>query len=129
MHSDSQNSVLENQQKVTLETTIRLSWYDKRIAVNLTQGQEYLMINRNPTLDIWFPDIYMSKVQDLRVPTYVIAPRYLKITGDSKLTYSARVNYDFNCPMNFQYYPVSQIHECYTKMQISCNNPIWNESL
>ena len=93
-------------QKVTLETTIRLTWFDTRISVNLSKDQDYLMINRNPTLDIWFPDVYLSKVQDLRVPTYVIEPRYLKITKDRRLTYSARVNYDFACPMNFKYYPV-----------------------
>ena len=46
---------------MSLEVTLRLRWHDHRIKVNLTEGEEFLMINRNPTLDIWFPDLYIPK--------------------------------------------------------------------
>ena len=94
-------------QKVTLETTIRLKWYDPRISLDLPEGKDYLIVNRNPTLDIWFPDLYIDRAIQLRVPTYVIEPKYLKITNTSLLTYSARVNYEMKCAMLFYDYPVN----------------------
>ncbi len=55
---------------------------------------------------IWFPDVYVDKAKDLRVPVYKIPPAYLRIFEGGGLVYSARVNYDVACPMNFENYPL-----------------------
>ena len=55
----------------------------------------------------WFPDVFISKAKELRKPFYKIPPSYLRIYGDGKMVYSARVNFDLSCPMDFAKYPVS----------------------
>ena len=54
-----------------------------------------------------FPDIFIDKAQALRVPSYVIQPSYLRVYKSGKMSYSARVNYDVACEMNFEAYPVT----------------------
>lgn len=103
----------EPKQVISLESTIRISWYDPRIKVSLPEDNktQYILFNRNPVDHIWFPDIFVDKAKELRVPVYKIPPSYLRIYGDSQLLYSARVNYDLACPMGFEYYPVDT-QEC-----------------
>ena len=67
----------------------------------------YIIMNRDPVKDFWFPDIYIDKAKAVRRPTYQVPPAYLRIFPSGRLLYSARVNYDLSCPMDFQYYPVS----------------------
>ena len=45
------------------------------------------------------------------MPVYKIPPAYLRMYGDSRMLYSARVNYDIACPMSFESYPVDT-QEC-----------------
>ncbi|TRY76219.1 hypothetical protein TCAL_03829 [Tigriopus californicus] len=103
----------EPKQVISLESTIRISWFDPRIKVTLPNDNktQYILFNRNPVDHIWFPDIFVDKAKELRVPVYKIPPSYLRIYGDSQLLYSARVNYDLACPMGFEYYPVDT-QEC-----------------
>lgn len=98
----------ERGQMISIESTLRVSWYDTRIRVDIPKENpnEYLRLNRNPTEKIFFPDVFVDKAKDLRIPTYNIRPSYLRIYNDSKLFYSARVNYDIACPMDFANYPV-----------------------
>ena len=41
---------------------------------------------------------------------FQLVPAYLRVYNDSKLKYSARVNYDVACPMNFKKYPLDTQH-------------------
>mgnify|MGYP003899990887 CR=1 FL=1 len=52
-----------------------------------------------------------------RVPVYRIAPTYLRVFSDGKMQYSARVNYDVACPMNFVNYPADTQAEMDTKFR------------
>ena len=70
-------------------------------------------MNRDPARDFWFPDVYIDKAKAVRKPTYEIPPAYLRIYPSGRFLYSARVNYDISCPMNFKFYPVSI-------------NPVWS---
>ena len=102
-------------QSISLETSIRLKWYDKRISVDVPDsskcsednGECYVLVNRNSTNAIWFPDIYVDKTKDLRNPVYQIAPASMKFYENHKLFYNRRINYDLSCPMQFSHYPVS----------------------
>ena len=96
-------------QEISLESTIRLTWFDKRIKAKLNKSldENYVIINRNPVDHFWFPDIFISKAKELRKPFYKIPPSYLRIHDDGKMVYSARVNFDLSCPMDFSKYPVS----------------------
>ncbi len=96
-------------QVISLESTLRLSWYDRRLRVHLPDeksNRTYLLFNRDPVKNIWFPDVFVDKAKDLRVPVYKIPPEYLRVYNDSRILFSARVNYDIACPMSFENYPV-----------------------
>ena len=102
-------------QSISLETSILLAWYDNRI--NLDESADsscikdaelcYMLINRNATNDIWFPDIFVDKTKSLRNPVYQIPPASLKFYENHRLFYNQRINYDLSCPMQFDHYPVS----------------------
>ena len=99
---------------ISVESTIRLSWYDERIRPNIesTTSEKnvgYILINRDPAERFWFPDIYIDKAKAVRMPSFRIPPAYLRIYPSGQFVYSARVNYDISCPMDFKYYPVSEI--------------------
>ena len=107
-------------QEISLESTIRLSWYDERIkpkntSISKDNSLGYIIMNRDPVQDFWFPDIYIDKAKAVRKPTYQVPPAYLRIYPSGRLLYSARVNYDISCPMHFQYYPVGipKSKKCY----------------
>ena len=82
--------------------------YDNRVRakINKSLNEEYVIINRNPVDHFWFPDIYISKAKELRKPFYKIPPSYLRVHESGKMVYSARVNFDLSCPMDFGKYPV-----------------------
>ena len=102
-------------QSISLETSIRLTWYDTRIEINSTQsagcteqeGKCYILVNRNATSSIWLPDVYVDKTKDLRNPVYQIPPASMQFYDNHKLFYNQRINYDLSCPMQFNDYPVS----------------------
>ena len=73
-------------------------------------------MNRDPVEHFWFPDIFIDKAKLVRKPTYEIAPAYLRIYPSGRFLYSARVNYDISCPMDFKFYPVSS-----KNMQKNCS--------
>ena len=62
----------------------------------------YLLFNRDPVRELWFPDVFIPRAKDVRVPAYKILPSYLRIYDSGLMMYSARVNYDLSCPMNFK---------------------------
>ena len=101
-------AVDEPNQAVSLESTIRLYWFDERITIakgtsNLRYDtkldEHYLLFNRNPVKHLWFPDVFIAHAKELRVPVYQIPPLYLRIYENGRMMYSARVNYDISCPM------------------------------
>ena len=99
-------------QTISVEATIRVVWKDGRIKINIKNNtdnvDDYILFNRDPTDHLWFPDIFINKAQEIRVPVYKIPPVYLRIYESHKMMYSARVNFDLSCPMKFNLYPVDQ---------------------
>ena len=78
------------------------------IVLDKTHDGRYLLFNRDPVQHLWFPDVYIHKAKELRVPVYKIPPAYLRIYDTGLMMYSARVNYDLSCPMVFDNYPVDE---------------------
>ena len=68
----------------------------------------YIVLNRDPVENLWFPDVFIDKAKDVRVPVYKIPPVYLRVYESRLMVYSARVNYDLSCPMSFENYPVDK---------------------
>ena len=103
-------SIDEPNQVVSMESTVRIQWHDTRINVTLPpdhpKDMDYLLFNRDPIRDIWFPDVFIDKAKAVRAPTYKIPPAYLRMFPGGRMLYSARVNYDISCPMSFESYPV-----------------------
>ena len=120
-------NVDEPNQVISLESTIRLKWFDHRISIQVNQsnenlrydenlGEHFLLFNRKPVDHIWFPDVFIAHAKELRMPVYQIPPLYLRIYETGRMLYSARVNYDVNCPMKFEDYPVD-IQHCYIELE------------
>lgn len=85
-----------------------MTWRDPRLTVRIPSYSptNYVFFRSDVTRHIWFPDVYIDGIQDLRFPAYKVKPAYLRVYNDSLLKYSARVNYDVACPMHFEKYPV-----------------------
>jgi len=106
-------NVDEPAQLITIETSLRMTWRDPRLTVRIPaySPTNYVFFRSDVTQHIWFPDVYIDGIQDLRYPAYKVKPAYLRVYNDSMLKYSARVNYDVACPMHFEKYPVD-IQRC-----------------
>ena len=72
-------------QIVTMEVSLRLHWFDKRIAMNnatlesLAEDQDFLTLNPRIARHIWVPDIFIDQAKDLREPTFHVLPASLRI--------------------------------------------------
>ena len=101
--------------------SIRLYWFDKRINIDIPDETEcekdnglqdninnscFVLISRNSTDAIWFPDVYIDKIKDLRNPVYQLPAASMWFYEDHRLFYNQRINFDLSCPMNFKNYPV-----------------------
>ena len=72
----------EPNQVLSLESTLRIEWIDSRINVTVPEedaDKGYITFNRDPTGHIWFPDVFVDKAKELRVPIYKIPPVYLRM--------------------------------------------------
>ena len=101
-------NVDEPAQLITVETSLRMTWVDPRLTVRIppTSPTNYVLFRSDATRYIWFPDVYIDGIHTLRKPAYKVTPAYLRIYNNSKIKYSARVNYDVACPMHFEEYPM-----------------------
>ena len=100
--------VAEKHQLISLETSLRLYWKDARVQpveryleANDSHGR-YITLNPKLAEKFWMPDIFIDKAKSVRKPVFFIAPAYLRLYNDSLIKYSARMNYDVACPMDFQ---------------------------
>ena len=100
--------VLEKQQLISLETSLRLYWKDSRVrpVEIFLEGNDslgpYTTLNPKLAENIWMPDIFIDKARFVRKPVFFIPPAYLRLYNDSLVKYSARMNYDVACPMDFK---------------------------
>ena len=100
--------VMEKQQLISLETSLRLYWKDARVRPKeqYLEGHDslglYITLNPKLASQFWMPDIFIDKAKSVRKPVFFITPAYLRLYNDSLVKYSARMNYDVACPMHFQ---------------------------
>ena len=99
--------VLETQQLISLETSLRLYWRDSRVKPvqqflewNDSCGQ-YVSLNPDFASLIWMPDIFIDKAKTIRKPSYFTQAAYLRLYNNSLIKYSARFNFDVACSMDF----------------------------
>ena len=99
--------VLETQQLISLETSLRLYWKDSRVKAvrrfvewNDSCGQ-YVSLNPELARMIWMPDIFIDKARTIRKPSYFTQAAYLRLYNNSLIKYSARFNFDVACSMDF----------------------------
>ncbi|TRY76189.1 hypothetical protein TCAL_14758 [Tigriopus californicus] len=104
----------EPTQSISIECILRSHWQDPRIQTTMNQSgnMDYVILNRNPTSLIWFPDVYVDSAKSIEVPAYVLTPEYLRIYPDKTLLYALKITLDLSCPMDFSNYPVDTQH-CY----------------
>ena len=58
------------------------------IVLDKTHDGRYLLFNRDPVQHLWFPDVYIHKAKELRVPVYKIPPAYLQIYDKGLILYT-----------------------------------------
>jgi len=106
--------VAEKEQIISLETTLRLYWKDKRIKPleKYIDSEDligrYVTLNPDKTKQFWMPDVFIDQAKALRVPTYYTKPASLRVYSDSTIRYSSRINYDVACNMDFHRFPVDE---------------------
>ena len=64
----------EPSQLLTVETSLRMTWKDSRLAIRLPGDYptSYIRFGNNVMSYIWIPDVYIDGVQDLRSPAYKV---------------------------------------------------------
>ena len=67
-------NVDEPAQLITVETSLRMTWTDPRLNVTLPEDSptEYIRFGDGVVKHIWFPDVYIDGIQDLRFPAYKV---------------------------------------------------------
>jgi hypothetical protein len=99
--------VNEVAQLISMETSIRMFWKDRRVRAEL-DGKDYLALNPTAAEYFWIPDIFIDRSRNVRVPTYYVKPASLRIYADHTLRYSSRINFDVACSMDFRDFPVDE---------------------
>lgn len=102
--------VNEKAQYITLETSIRMIWIDKRVRSNPkpNSGVDFVSINGDQIHKFWVPDIFIDQAVKTRNPKVHVMPATLRVFPNGLIRYSARLNYDVSCNMDFHRYPVDQ---------------------
>lgn len=104
----------ESNQRVSLEVSLSLFWYDARITMNkdlkhgVDQRGEYLTLTKEDADILWTPDLYFDSVRAIRTPANVkvfVPPVSLRLYADSLIRYSSRINFDVACKMKFNHFP------------------------
>ena len=68
----------EPAQLITVETSLRMTWTDPRLNVTLPEDSptDYIRFGSGVVKHIWFPDVYIDGIQDLRSPAYKVNIKY-----------------------------------------------------
>jgi len=104
----------EKAQLVSLETTLRFYWIDKRIKPKEKYLESWDKFGNYTTLNpsfakiLWMPDVFIDQAKALRIPTYYIQPASIRVYNHSLIRYSSRINFDVACNMDFHKYPVDE---------------------
>ena len=89
----------ESNQRISLEVSLILFWYDTRLTVNqsLLHGEDqrgrYLTLGKKDAEKLWTPDLYIDKVRQIRGPKkvfYFQEPITLRLYKDNRVRYSSR---------------------------------------
>ena len=92
--------VNEVAETVSIETTLRMFWYDERLSLKNgilpdqvePGGREYITLHPSVTNQIWIPDIFVDQAVSLRKPWIHTPPTSLRVYRDGLIRYSTRLN-------------------------------------
>ena len=87
----------EPAQLITVETSLRMTWRDPRLTVRIPSYSptNYVFFRSDVTKHIWFPDVYIDGLKDLRMPAYKVSiiKEILKLnSSDNFNEYSKRLS-------------------------------------
>ena len=92
-------SVSEIEQRISLETTLRLFWKDPRITFHKdssptakfdSRGFPYVLLPARKADTIWVPDIFLDQAVNIRNPKILGQASSIRIHNDSSIRYSSR---------------------------------------
>ena len=92
-------SVSEINQRISLETTLRLFWKDPRITFHRdssltakfdSKGFPYVLLPARKADIIWLPDIFLDQAITIRTPKILAQASSIRIHNDSSVRYSSR---------------------------------------
>ena len=106
--------ISETKQQISLETTLRFYWQDTRVTPKSEHlhGEDslgqYVNLHPRAAATLWMPDTFIDQAISLRKPAYYTQTASIRVYNDSSIRYSARMNYDVACAMDFHKFPLDQ---------------------
>ena len=90
--------VNEVAETVSIETSLRMFWYDERLSlrngalkeVYKKSQKEYITLHPSITSQLWIPDIFVDQAVSLRKPMIHTPPTSLRVYRDGMIRYSTR---------------------------------------
>ena len=80
--------VNEKSQYLTVETSLRMLWYDSRLRPLLrSPDAEFVSLNGKSVEEFWIPDIFVDQAKSLRSPTIHVKPATLRIHRSGLMRY------------------------------------------
>lgn len=71
---------------VTIESSIRMIWYDTRIEPVLSSDDaDYVSLNGAAMDAFWLPDVFVDQAKSLRTPSLRIKPQSLRVHPGGKM--------------------------------------------
>lgn len=90
--------VNEVAETVSVETTLRMLWFDSRIELlnsslpaatgRIGEDDDYVTLHPSITKQLWIPDIFIDQAVKLRAPTLHTKPTSLRLYRDGRIRYS-----------------------------------------
>ncbi|XP_034234511.1 gamma-aminobutyric acid receptor subunit alpha-1-like [Thrips palmi] len=99
------SSVSETDEKYSMDTYFRQSWFDPRLRFSLPGIDEFsmswLFLDR-----VWKPDTYIVNGHRSYLHRITVPNKFARVRSDGFVTYSMRLTLQANCPMHLRKFPL-----------------------
>ncbi|KAK3921925.1 Gamma-aminobutyric acid receptor subunit alpha-6 [Frankliniella fusca] len=101
----SMSEVSENDQRYSMDTYFRQSWFDPRLRFSLPNIDElsmsWLFLDR-----VWKPDTYFVNGHRSYLHRITVPNKFARVRSDGFVTYSMRLTVQASCPMHLRKFPL-----------------------
>ncbi|XP_033743547.1 glycine receptor subunit alpha-2-like [Pecten maximus] len=110
LYVDSFDSINEANMDFTVSIFIHLMWQDLRFLtwLRLTDNNSYIEADSKRLANLWVPDLYFPNEKKAFFHNVFMPNKMLRIFGDGKVSYTARLSLTLSCPMDLHHYPFDE---------------------